>query len=384
MIKKELNAITVTDLNLLIENAITEGKTIEYKKELPNNSDSDKKEFLADVSSFSNTSGGDLIYGMTEEGGIPLEVVGVEVPDVDAEIRKYENTIRDGLEPRINFSTHVIKLETSKVIFIFRMSKSWLGPHRVTFKGHDKFYGRNSAGKYPLDVSELRTGFTLSQSLMDKIYKFKTERLLQLTANNTPIPFFEGAKMVLHLIPLESFTPTYKINLQTTDVSKLRPIMSSGWNHRINLEGIVTYTAAQNSAYTYVQAYRNGIIEMVNGSMLKPGDYGKIIPSKAYEERLISSLNEYLSFLKNTNVYMPIIVFLTFIGVKGYGLGVSSVPFSNNYTMDMDILQLPETIIESYDKEGSDILKPMFDLVWNAFGYERSMNFDEEGNWIKS
>ena len=28
------------------------------------------------------------------------------------------------------------------------------------------------------------------------------------------------------------------------------------------------------------------------------------------------------------------------------------------------------------------ILRPLFDLVWNARGYPRSENFDSEDNWI--
>lgn len=58
-------AIAEADLLALISNAVSEGRTIDYKRELPGNSDGEKKEFLADVSSFANTSGGDLIFGLS-------------------------------------------------------------------------------------------------------------------------------------------------------------------------------------------------------------------------------------------------------------------------------------------------------------------------------
>ena len=41
------------------------------------------EELLKDVSSFANTEGGDLIIGMTEDGGIPKEVCGFETKDPD-------------------------------------------------------------------------------------------------------------------------------------------------------------------------------------------------------------------------------------------------------------------------------------------------------------
>ena len=56
--------------------------------------------------------------------------------------------------------------------------------------------------------------------------------------------------------------------------------------------------------------------------------------------------------------------------------------FDDDYKIDRDILQLPETIVDSYDIEPKDILRPMFDLIWNACGFKRSHNFDEAGNWI--
>jgi hypothetical protein len=43
----------------LVDNQVSEHKTIEYKEALLGNADGDKKEFLADVSSFANESGGD-------------------------------------------------------------------------------------------------------------------------------------------------------------------------------------------------------------------------------------------------------------------------------------------------------------------------------------
>lgn len=387
MINKQLNKVDLDDLNNLIQNAVLEGKTIEYKHQLPGDSDSDKKEFLADVSSFANTSGGDLIFGMTTDQGVPKSATGVGITNIDAEKLKYEEIIRNGLEPRINFSIHTVTVNPQRIVFIFRINKSWIGPHRVIFKGHDKFYARNSAGKYPLDTNELKIAFNLSDTLIEKINKFKIDRISQLSADNTPIPFYEEAKIVLHLVPIESFSPDYKadINAIKSDFTKLEPIYSSGWNHRVNLEGVLSYSGGRNDkSHSYVQLYRNGIIEAVDGLMLSPDDEKKYIPSIAYEKELLKSLAGYLGVLKDLNIATPIVMFLTFIGIKDYEMAVDRSRFwgSDHYKIDRDILQLPEVFIESYDIEVKDILRPLFDLVWNACGYERSYNFDEQGNWV--
>ena len=69
MIPKPTNRIEYADLAALIGN-VREGKTIEYKQELPARSGDEKIKFLKVVSSFANTSGGDLIVGMMADNGL--------------------------------------------------------------------------------------------------------------------------------------------------------------------------------------------------------------------------------------------------------------------------------------------------------------------------
>jgi predicted HTH transcriptional regulator len=134
MLNKVLEQLDLKDLESLVQNSVSEGKSIEYKLSLPGNSDKDKKEFLADVSSFANTLGGDLIFGIKEEKGVAKNIAGVFISDIDAEIRKYDNLIRDGIEPRIQVAIRPIPVNENKIILIMRINKSWTGPHRVKFQ----------------------------------------------------------------------------------------------------------------------------------------------------------------------------------------------------------------------------------------------------------
>lgn len=90
-----------SDLLALINGQVPEGRTIDYKRDALGRSDGDKKEFLADVSSFANSGGGFLIFGMDEANGIATALIGIDVADIDTEIRRLDELIRDGLEPTI-------------------------------------------------------------------------------------------------------------------------------------------------------------------------------------------------------------------------------------------------------------------------------------------
>jgi predicted HTH transcriptional regulator len=143
MMPNRLDAIPEADLLNLISSGVMEGKTIEYKRELPGGQDVDRKEFLADVSSFANTAGGDLLFGVKAVQGIPTELVVVAAGDLDKELQRLDNLIADGLDPRIRYAHALVSLAGGRPVPIFRVERSWIAPHRVVFRGHDKFYARS-------------------------------------------------------------------------------------------------------------------------------------------------------------------------------------------------------------------------------------------------
>ena len=389
MIPKNIDDIKEEDLQALKDNAVSERKTIEYKQSLPKDSDSDKKEFLADVSSFANASGGDIILGMAEDKktGAPKSLDGLSIENPDQEILRLDSIIRDGIEPRIPSVTisPPINLSNSKVALVIRIPKSWSSPHRVKFKGHDKFYSRGSNGKYTLDVGELRIAFSLSGTMTERIRNFKLDRLAKVFANETPVPFYDNAKIALHLIPITSFNPAqaYDIGGVVSGSIKMVPIYCSGWNDRYNLDGVLAYSwGKEKKSHSYVQLFRNGVMEAVEGLLLRPRGERLIIPRVAYERELITSLANYLSLLKTLSVEPPIFIFLTLLGVKGYFMNAYSDPdIDEIYMIDRADLQLPEGIVEKYDDRAEDVLRPCFYAIWNACGFPKSFNYNDNDEW---
>ena len=96
MIPKPIASISLSDLQALVADAVPEGKTLDYKQASPGPTDSDKKEFLADVSSFSNTAGGDLIFGIPENQG--ASVAGFTTGDIDLELRRLDSLLATGVK----------------------------------------------------------------------------------------------------------------------------------------------------------------------------------------------------------------------------------------------------------------------------------------------
>lgn len=373
MIPKNIKDITKVDIDFLITNATLEGKTLEYKEKLPDNSDSEKKEFLADVSSFANSIGGDLIFGIETKDGNPVKIKGISVANIDSEISRIENIIRDGIYPRIK--CHILSIETddSKAILI-RVDQSWISPHRVIFKNWGKFFARNSNGKYEMDVEELRTSFNLSDSISQKITNFRMDRIAKIISGDAHLPMLDGAKISVHLIPLQAFISKSDLaigairNLVTD--TNFKPMRSYGWSWIVNLNGVATYCKGEeNKAHTYTQFYRNGIIEAVDQSMLEQNAETKTLPMP-YQTVIQESVEGYLKLQQKLGINTPIFVFITLIGVGGYKIGYDRF----NYTYDDDHpikerdLLLPEVSIEDFNVDVKKALAPIFELVWNATG----------------
>ena len=80
---KKIDEITEQDLQRLIDNEVSEKQTIDYKQTINDvfaNNES-KKDFILDIISFANSSGGDIYYGIREDNGKPVELCGIDIDD---------------------------------------------------------------------------------------------------------------------------------------------------------------------------------------------------------------------------------------------------------------------------------------------------------------
>jgi hypothetical protein len=191
------------------------------------------------------------------------------------------------------------------------------------------------------------------------------------------------------MIPMNAFDPMNRmdVSLLQTEGQKQSPIYSGGWDYKINFDGYLLYNGnSQKASYSYVQFYKSGIIEAVNSSLLSSmlDEKTKCIPSVAYEGELIKSITKFRQFYMRMDIESPIFVFISLIGVKGYIMAVDPTRFYafDTYPIDRDILITHEIIIDSNTTDISKALKPAFDSIWNACGWQQSMNYDKEGNWV--
>lgn len=387
-----LNSVSEEHLQRLVEDQEQESKTIEFKLELPGNADLDRKEFLADFTSFANTAGGDLIYGVRAPKGIAEEVVGLN-GDLDAGLTRLESIIRTGIQPRVTgYFSKLIPLANGKKVLVFRIPRSWSLPHRVTLGAYDKFYGRDSTSKYQLDVPQLRSLFLLSETTADRIRNFRTERISLILSGQTPITLAPGPKTVIHTVPFNALGggTTFPVSkIYDRDFAPLRPpSVSGGWSPLHNFDGIATYGYIGDGIPppSYLQVFRTGIIESVDTRIIALSEAERaglptdqiVIWGEWFETELINSVKQYFDIQNSLGVSPPIVIMFTLLSVKGAVMQPATRPFDRP-TIDRDHLLLSEVMAETFTADLGQLLKPVFDVIWNACGYTESPHYGSDG-----
>jgi hypothetical protein len=385
MFRKSFETLDETDLQDLVDQKIPEAKTIEYKLMLHSNSDSDKKEFLADVSSFANTSGGYLIYGIKEALGVPVELVGIDSSDMDKEILRLQSIIQTGVEPRMpGISIRDIRLSSGRSSIIIHVPRSWLLPHRL--KQGSKFYSRNSKGKYELDVGELRALFLLSDTAAERMRTFRADRVASIISGHTFVHIEDPPTIVLHFIPLRAFEPGHLVPLEKVagKAEPLQPMEASGWGPaRYNFDGVICNGKGVKSSESYVQLFRNGILESVLTGLGYDNDKGQRMISLTYLEKVIlSAVARYLSTQRLIGVEPPIFIALSLIGVEGANWVLpQSLRHHPVNDINRDLFLFSEIMLEDYGQKYYSIIRPVLDMLWNAAGFESSFNYNDNGEW---
>lgn len=394
---KKIDTITLDDINSLIENSVCENRFLDYKRDLDINTDSEKKEFLADISSFANSTGGDLVLGIEEDSTykIPTKIVGIPYENDDKLIRKLEDFIRQSIQPIIlNIEFKLIEIEEGKCILIIRVPQSLIAPHRVEYKGHNKFFTRNNKGKYQMDVNELRVAFNSGLDMEKRIEDYKMNRYYEIIANKYGKLIDDLPVFVIHYIPISAINGTFTNNLSLSQIKDEMNNCSSkalgyGYSKNITIDG-VTIEYKDNRSSSLAKYKTNGIIEKATTSFfLKQYEFKNVTPSitidyiNGYQivNKLLDDIEEVKKYYSKVGISTPVIICCSILNAANY-----TIPTRDWYDIfnkiDRDILCLNNIYVDDFTKPNEEILKPIFDSIWNACGYERCIAYDNNGNYI--
>ena len=395
MPKDELSAIDREFIDKLVENGVPENRSLEYKEMLCLTTGDERREFLADVSAFANSSGGELYFGIRElrdangkTTGIPEEAVGLaNTGNRDKLLLQVQDIIKDGLSPTI--SGVILKMVDgfkNGPILVLHIPESWRAPHQIAFQNNSKFYARRMSGKYQMDIDDIRDAFLSAESIPERMRNLRSERVMMLLKGETPMPTDSRHHIAYLFIPLSALsskTRSYSIDLQKAWRSMPFATGING-STRFNLDGLLnchTGTSSSPVSYGHTQVFRNGIVEIVDSYTIddfRQDDGGPFVRPIMVENSFIKAIESANALFENLGMSSEMIyVFVSLLGVKGYRL-YQQHSHVRYYTSDRENMFFPDFELKDLVSKN---LRPLCDTFWQAFGAQSSPNFNKEGNY---
>ncbi|HHF7375840.1 hypothetical protein [Legionella bozemanae] len=99
-----------------------------------------------------------------------------------------------------------------------------------------------------------------------------------------------------------------------------------------------------------------------------------IFPARYSEEILLDDVQRFFAILKQLNYQTPLIIFISYLNIQHYHFSDHKGRY---HKFDRNIIQLSSEIVESFDIDVKQLLKPLFDSVWNCCGLIESESFKE-------
>ena len=355
----------------LIDGKVRESEYLEFKRETYGDADADKDGFLKSISAFANTLGGHLIIGMDKKKGIASSLEPIS-GNIDDELQRLENIVRTGIEPTIlGLRMESIDIDNKNIIVI-HIPRSFNPPHRVSYNGSNKYYGRHSSGAHELSLETLRQAFGMQRSIEERAKSFIGQRFLSIQDNDGIMPISEKrGVLVMHLVPLPNFGAGHRIEAtalqaQHQNLCLIHKPMDLSW--KINLEGCCIYDAGGDGA-GYTQIFHNGVIEATTTELFR---YDSRIPlfggSQHLHRCLIKAINNYMRGLRSLEVAPPILLQISMMGVKDLNLGLTTSYYGSRLPYERDVLHLPPFVIDNFlkDKGYQSVIAEQMHFFWNA------------------
>ena len=172
---------------------------------------------------------------------------------------------------------------------------------------------------------------------------------------------------------------------------QVRPMHTQSCNHRPNLDGLVAYSSIPASvigSINYTQLYRSGIVEAVDGAIAQSHTNGHmVIALQRIEQTVLRHVPQYFAHQAALGVSPPVYIFLSLLDAKGSYPNIGNafgIDLDRYSPLDRDRVLLPETAILDFGSNIASALRPIFDMLWNSFGFAASTSYNANGDYCQT
>lgn len=236
-----------------------------------------------------------------------------------------------------------------------------------------------------MTYQQIRASFDRTATLAEKAHRFVSIRLDLIAQRKTPTPMMQGPSWILHLVPLSGIAERKSVDLREVYAQSFESFIGKDWgggNRTFNFDGLVVHPggAPNDGYYAYHHLFRTGALEAAQfgGSKQQDDRKSPIVWSLDMSNFFYETAKKFIERAKAWGFGGPALLGIAVLNVQGFALGIEGFrhPFSQA-TADRPNLIPPEAWIENLDSVNiDDALRPSLDVLWQAFGRERCIDFD--------
>lgn len=380
---KNIGDLVAADIDALVANRVEEGIQLDFKSALVGGTNDDKKKFLADICAFANAQGGDLVLGVQEDS---IGAAGKVIPltfNPDAEIRRLESIISDGLDPKVfGVRMEAIPYEHGHILAI-RVPKSVRGTHRSRADQH--FYVRESRSNRQLDVPAIRMRLEGEMTRHTRLEEFLAQRYAAAVGDMLPIPMAPGPKAVIHVFrSLQGFGEEQLDTSAIADVSGFPvPTRPSGRDFRMTFDGPMFHSPIIDGRIrSFSLAHHVGVLEAVWRAG-EPDATRSLVSAEALEHNVLRFVTDVLPAAVERLAFSP--PFIVRVALVGADEAIikserhsefNHDPGMHLATVGRSALVLPDVLLPAWPVDNlAEYFRPSFDRLWQTSGYMRSSGY---------
>ena len=373
---KEFLALDEKKLEKFLNLKIREDMYLDYKVDLSSKEKRKAhKEFLKDVTAFSNANGGNILIGVKEPSDdlkISEQLLGIE--NADELSQDLERLTYSSIDPRISgLKIKVIPLSNGKSVISIHIPPSFSRPHMVNYDGHRSFYSRHSESSFPMSTNEIRQSIMQTLTLEETVKKYflnKEEDIRNYFLNETPTFLIQA----MPIIPLEPLLDVFDEKIENiikgsyTDYSKTFSL-ASNIIPTATIDGILGTDSREEPTWQ-TEIHRNGYVSYVYRNQFTANDgKGYLVHSdfKYFFHAFVIFIDTILSVTKTD---LPFIVSCKYFGANRTRMLVEKpfTKYSALYFKEEILFPLHyRQIGESFVKIADSLLLELF----NSYGFKK-------------
>ena len=379
---KPFTQLSAIDIESLIQNKVSENKKLEFKQQGPDaNNETSKIKICQCISSFANTDGGIIIFGIKQnDEGQAIEIMNIE-KSFDEFSLQLLNMARDRITPKIQPPILRDILVGENKVILAEILPSYNKPHFVN--NNFVFYGRNNSGKYQLDVHEIRNLFLSVKSIEEQYEQFRVQRLMKIRSKSFISPPYSDSSVVIHFAPLSSFQNSGLLPLDKIKNDNNSPfynLYKYGFSKCFNFDGLMFYSKfAEGQLSGYTQIFRDGRIEFVDFYHIKSMSE-KEIHGAFVEQIIIEFIETIVPFMRKYEKDFPFLCSISLLNIQGSRLVTSGdrIPIHLFPNSEFQIISETDIVIPTvYIENPDDLLEKInycTTIIWNSGGYDKNPN----------